>query len=158
MADAHKHFKAGLNRLALHKYSEAAGFFEEAMRLDGESGAMRPQMRYRSYCALSRALAGRPTHDHLRLCKEAADADNFDPVLQLNLAKVYARAGRITQALATIQRGLRLDPNHEGLTELLSKVDRRTPPILPRLGRDHAINRSIGRLRTLSLFRSSRAS
>ncbi|MCP3975580.1 MAG: tetratricopeptide repeat protein [bacterium] len=158
MADAHSHFKAGLKLLAQRKYQEATGFFKEAMRLDNESGAMRPQMRYRSYFGLCRALADRPTHDHLRLCKEAADADNFDPVLQLNLAKVYARAGRTTQALATIQRGLRLDPGHEGLTELLAKVDRRAPPILPRLGRDHAINRSIGRLRTLSLFRGSRAS
>ncbi len=158
MADAHKHFKTGLKCLAQRRYPEATGFFEEAMRIDAESGALRPQMRYRSYCGLSGALAGRPTHDHLRLCKEAADADTFDPVLQLNLAKVYARAGRITQALATIQLGLRLDPSHEGLTVLLSKVERRAPPILPRLGRDHAINRSIGRLRTLSLFRGSRAS
>jgi tetratricopeptide (TPR) repeat protein len=105
-------------------------------------------MRYRSFYGLSRALSKRPTLEDVKLCEQAAAADHYDPVLLLNLGKVYLRAGKTTRALLTLERGLQLEPEHAELRALYARADRRARPVLPAIGRDHALNRSLGRLRS----------
>jgi tetratricopeptide (TPR) repeat protein len=143
-----RRFRRGLELLARRRYADASVQFHAAIFVEDRQGALRPQMRYRSYYGLSRALSNRPTLEDVKLCEQAAAADNYDPVLLLNLGKVYLRAGKTTRALLTLERGLRLEPGHAELRALHAEADRRAKPVLPGIGRNHALNRSLGRLRS----------
>jgi len=146
-AISERHFKVGLDLFARGRYADAAVRFQAAIVSEQQGQVLRPQMRYRSYFGLSRALSRGAKLEDLKLCEMAAEADHFDPILQLNLGRVYLRAGKTTRALQTFRRGLRLDPNHQELIAAFSRADRRRKPVIAGLGRDHSFNRSLGRLR-----------
>ncbi|HXV77297.1 MAG TPA: hypothetical protein VD788_13345 [Candidatus Polarisedimenticolaceae bacterium] len=142
-----RHFERGLVLLQNRRYAEAALQFQVAVQLERELGAVRPQMRYRSFLGLSRTLAGRAKVEDVRLCEQAAKLDHFDPVLQLNLGKVYLRTGKRTRAITSFRLGLEMDPGNRELQQLFRRTDRRAAPVLPMLGRNHPVNVSLGRLR-----------
>ena len=50
-------------------------------------------------------------------------------------------------AVNTIERGLKLDPDHKGLLELKQEIGARRKPVLGFLGRDNPLNVFLGRLR-----------
>ena len=149
-----RHFNVGLGLLAQGKYSDAAVQFQAAIASEKQGQVLRPHMRYRSYYGLSRALSRGAKLEDVRLCEMAAEADHFDPVLQLNLGKVYLRAGKTTRALQTFRRGLRLDPLNEELLAAFRRADRRRNPVIWNLSRDHGLNRSLGRLRARFMVRA----
>lgn len=155
LADPERHYQSGLTLLNRGRYHEAVTQFQAALESEKERGAMRPQMRYLSYYGLSRALANRPTPEDVQICERAAAQDSFDATLLLNLGKVYLLTGKTTKALATFERGMKLDPNDRSLRAMFRRADRRARPPLPMLGRDHPLNRSLGRLRA-SLRRQSK--
>lgn len=144
---AHAHFRRGVAALAAGKPIDAVEHFQAALTADKAKGSPRPPMRYISYYGLSLALADRPTAQAVKACERAAARDSFDPVLFLNLGRVYLLAGMTTKALATFERGLRLDPGHRALRAALSGADRRSKPPLSMLSRDNPLNRSLGKLR-----------
>jgi predicted Zn-dependent protease len=144
---AEEHFRRGRGALAQRRPAAAARHFLAAMAREREIGVLRPQMRFLSYYGLSLAAGHKPTRQAIACCEQAASTDEHDVELQLNLARAYYLAGLPTRALAVVERGLRRDPGHRGLARLLGRIDRRSPPFLPALGRDHPLNRSIGRLR-----------
>lgn len=147
MKDPERHYRCGLGLLTQGRYADAAVHFHAAMLAEQEAGAVRPQMRYRSYYSLSRSLSGRLRPEELKLCEQAAAADAFDPILQLNLGKVYLRAGKTTRALQAFRRGLSLDPENAELRTMLARTDRRARPVVGGLDRDHPLNRALGRWR-----------
>jgi tetratricopeptide (TPR) repeat protein len=149
-----RHFRDGLGLLAQGRYADAAVRFQAAMTTEQQDQVLRPQMRYRSYYGLSRALSRGAKLEDVRLCEMAAEADHFDPVLQLNLGRVYLRAGKRTRALQTFRRGLKLDPNNDDLLAAFRQADRRSKPVIASLSRDHGLNRSLGRLRHRFLVRT----
>ena len=142
-----EHFQRGLQALAAGKPVRAVAHFQLAVETERGQAPVRAQMKYLSYYGFSLALAYKPTRESVAMCEEAAQEDSFDPELQANLGKVYLLAGKRSKALASIVRGIKLDPKHKRLKALLAKVDRRHPPLIPSLGRDHFINRTAGRLR-----------
>jgi len=146
-----EHFRDGLTALGAGRVSEASDHFRRAVAAEQRMGADRPQMRYVSFYGLSLALTKRATRTAIELCEKAAAHDSFDAVLLLNLGKVYLLSGRTSKALATYERGLLIDPSNKRLHAEMARLDRRAKPALPALGRDHVINRSLGRLRA-SLF------
>ena len=152
-AISERHFQVGLGLLAQGRYADAAVRFQAAIVSEKEGQVLRPQMRYRSYYGLSRALSRGAKLEDVKLCEMAAEADHFDPVLQLNLGRVYLRAGKTTRALRTFRRGLQLEPNNPELLTALLRADRRQKPVIPALSRDHSFNRSLGRLRARFLVR-----
>jgi len=141
------HYERGLALLEMRQFAKATVHFRAAMVIEQQQRVLRPSMRFASYYAVSRALDNKLTHDDLVICEQAAAKDDYDPVLQLNLAKVYLRAHKTVKALSTIRRGLKLDPANEPLRRLLVETDRRAKPVVPLLSRDHPLNRSLGRLR-----------
>lgn len=151
-----EHFLKGRAALSNRRPTQAARHFKAAMARERELGVMRPQMRFLSYYGLSMAAGFKPTRDAIACCEQAASQDDHDVELMLNLARAYWLAGLPTRALAAAARGLRHDPDHAGLTNLLHKIDRRAPPLVPGLGRDHPLNRSLGRLRALLTRRGGR--
>jgi tetratricopeptide (TPR) repeat protein len=141
-------FRRGLAHLNGANPAAAAAHFDAAMRAERTSGVGVKRPKYLSFYGLSLAAAYGPTHECLRACQRAAASDPLDADLQLNLGRVYLMAKKRTRALAAFERGLKLDPDHRGLLKIMAKAERRRPPVIAGLGRDHAINRSLGRLRS----------
>jgi tetratricopeptide (TPR) repeat protein len=150
---AESRFQEGLAALAAGRPAEASEHFKAALTLEKEHGALRPRMRHLSYYGLSLARAHRPTVQAVRLCEVAARQDPHDPECLLNLGRVYLMIGKTTSGLATLERGLRIEPGHDGLKRELAHADRRGRPVLPGAGRDHPLNRWLGRL--LARFRAT---
>jgi tetratricopeptide (TPR) repeat protein len=146
-----QHFQDGLNALEAGHPAEAVDHFRYAIAAEKKTGTARRQMRYVSYYGLSLVFSRRAARQGVELCEKAAARDSFDAVLQLNLGKAYRHVGRTTKALAAFERGLRLDSTNLRLSIEKSRLDRRARPFVPGLGRDHPLNRSLGRLKA-SLF------
>jgi hypothetical protein len=56
-------------------------------------------------------------------------------------------AGKTTKAMASFHRGLELAPRHKGLIAEYKRVDRRDPPPLSIVSRNHPVNKLLGKLR-----------
>jgi hypothetical protein len=67
--------------------------------------------------------------------------------LHLNLAEVYAAAGRRESAIYTLDRAMESFGPNIRLVKARSRVEKRRPPILPFLQRTNPLNKSLGRLR-----------
>lgn len=138
----------GLMAMVDGKYADAAACFRDAMELErNASDAGKCTARSLSYYGVAMALSDRPTPDAIRACEMAARADRWDPDLRLNLGRVLSLAGRRTKALEAFEAGLRLNPDHPALIAERRKIDRRKPPVLRFLGRDHSLNIMLGRVR-----------
>lgn len=151
------HYRDGLTALESGRPAEAADQFMYAIAAEKKTGSARPQMRFVSYYGLCLVLTQRAARQGIELCEKAAARDSFDPLLQLNLGRVYRVVGRTTKALEAFERGLRLDPANLRLRIERSRLDRRARPTVPVLGRDHPINRSFGRLKASLFTRRPRA-
>jgi hypothetical protein len=144
---AENSFRRGLVALVDGDARTAANHFQSAIVIERQQMVMRPQMRYLSYYGLSLALANGASAQAIQACEVASRADVYNPDLLLNLARVYAIAGKTSKALATLEVGLRLAPGHRGLRSEHAKIDRRGAPPLSVVSRDHMLNKWLGRLR-----------
>jgi tetratricopeptide (TPR) repeat protein len=140
-------FRKGLGYLAEDRPKEASEFFRRALELERQRSKTRLDMRYLSYYGLSLARAGLSTQIALQACRSAASRQHHDPVLLLNLGRVYLLTGRLSPALEAFERGLAICPDHKILLRERDQVDRRRRPAIPFLGRNNVLNRWIGRAR-----------
>ncbi len=147
-------FRKGLAALAGGDPAGAAEHFKQAIAIERQRSASRPQMRYVSFYGLASAMAYGVSVDAIRACERAARIDFYNPDLLLNLGKVYLMAGKSTRALIAFERGLRLSPSHGPLREALARIDRRARPVLPCIRRNHPVNRWLGRVRHSLVTRS----
>jgi hypothetical protein len=65
----------------------------------------------------------------------------------MNLVEVYALAGRREKALDRLDYALGLFGDDARLKQARCKVEKRRSPLLPFFGREHFLNRELGRLR-----------
>lgn len=144
---AESSFSQGLAAFTAARHAEAAEHFRAAMRIEKQRGVLRPDARFLSYYGLSLAKSTRPTPVAVKACERAADADPTNPVLLLNLGRIYLLAGLTPKALQCFERGIRFAPTHGPLLRELRGVERREKPLVPGLGRSHPINRWAGRVR-----------
>ena len=93
------------------------------------------------------ARAGLSERIALEACQTAVSRQKRDPILYLNLGRVYALAGKTVQALRAFEGGLRISPGHSLLLREMTAIDRRSKPVIPFLGRSHPLNRKLGQLR-----------
>jgi tetratricopeptide (TPR) repeat protein len=140
-------FRKGLEALADGNPAAAAELFQSAILIEVQHGVRRPQMRYLSFYGLSRAQAQGATPQTIQACETAARRDFFNPDLLLNLGRVFLLAGKTTRAMAAFQRGLELAPRHKALLAEHGKIDRREPPPLAIVAREHPLNKMLGKLR-----------
>ena len=83
----------------------------------------------------------------LRLCEHAIKIQYYEADNHWNLARVHVLAANRKQAVQALERALKLDPDHEGLLALKNEIGLRQPTVLKWLGREHPVNRLLGRLR-----------
>jgi len=144
---AENNFRRGLAALVDDNHRDAAVFFARAIEIQRQRAGDVPEPRYLSYYGFSLAKSRAVSREALDACARAAASGGPDPDLYLNLGRVYLLAGKTALALEAFSQGLRLVPGHAPLARELGRIDRRSAPVLPLLGRDHALNRYLGRLR-----------
>jgi hypothetical protein len=150
-------FRRGLVALVDGDPATAASHFKSAIAIERHQSVTRPEMRYLSYYGLSLALAHGATPDAIHACEVAVRGAFYDPHLLVNLSRVYLMAGKTTKALAALEHGLKRSPFHRGLRAEYAKVNRREPPPLSVVSRDHVLNIWLGRVRQSVRRRASKS-
>ena len=144
---AENYFKKGLSALVEHSFVDASESFRRALELDRERNKRQPDMRYLSYYGYSLAKGKLSTSTAIQACKTAVSRQKNDPLLFLNLGRVYVIAGKRSLAAEAFERALRLAPEDKTIRAELARVDRRGKPVIPGLSRDHGLNIWLGKLR-----------
>lgn len=83
----------------------------------------------------------------LKLCRRAIEIEFYQADNYYNLARMYLLLRRRKEAVDTIEGGLKVDPDHNGLSQLYEEIGRRREPVLRKMHRDHFLNRLLGKLR-----------
>jgi tetratricopeptide (TPR) repeat protein len=100
-----------------------------------------------SFFGLCMALIEKKYKPAIDLCKRAIELQFYNSDHYANLSRVYLAAGNRKKALETVEAGLKLDSDHEGLVEARRLVGVRSKPAVPFLDRTHPINVSLGQSR-----------
>jgi len=140
--------RQGFSEMKRGHYREAAALFHEALNLVRKRNQKAPEMLYLSYYGLCLASAGLSKATALQACTMAVSSRRQDPILYLNLGRVFRMMGRTVDAMQAFERGLSIAPDHERLARELARIDRRSNPVLACLNRDHLLNRYLGMWRS----------
>ena len=108
---------------------------------------------YLSFLGLSIARAERKWDRAAELCEIAVQLRRNECQFHLNLAEVYALAGRREKALDTLDAALASFGKDSRLVRARSRVEKRRLPVLAFLTRDHFLNRTFGKVRHRTLQR-----
>ena len=143
--EAFREFKTGLTFLRDNYANKALPHMRRAVELD------RNNPYYMSYLGVVLARSEQKWGEAERLCDSAVRMKRNQAQLYLNLAEVYATAGRRDEAMETLQSGLKFARRDVRLTIAMNKLTRRRAPVLSFLTRRHPINRQLGILRHRTL-------
>ena len=134
-------FRFGLAHLRDGQSFEALAAFRQAASIE-------PQNPYfLSYYGLALGQASRNWDEAEALCLAALRLRRQIPQLHLNLADLYRHRGRMADAVETLTDALRYTGRDARITEALTFFGVRRPPVFAFLGRNHPLNRYMGRMR-----------
>ncbi len=134
-------FREGMRFFQVGNYDVAIEFFKEVcdnVGVDDEN-----YNKYRSWLGVSQAMTG--DEGGVVLCRLAANGEERDAYVLLNLAKAELARGDRTKALRALERGLAVEASHKGLIEMMERLDRRRRPAIPFLSRNNVLNKLIGK-------------
>jgi Flp pilus assembly protein TadD len=143
--EAFREFKQGLNFLRDNYAGRALPHMQRAMELD------RSNPYYMSYLGVVLARSEQKWGEAERLCDAAVRMKRNQAQLYLNLAEVYAQAGRKDDAVDALQAGLKYARRDVRLTIAMNRLTRRREPVLSFLTRTHPVNRQLGMIRHRAL-------
>lgn len=143
---AEESFRQGLRALRDARTLEALALFEAAIELERRLGTSDIQARYLSYYGLCLALQGHRHRDGVYFCREATTREQYNADLFFNLGRACISARRRREAFDAFERGLRLQPEHEGIRKAMGLMGARRRPALPFLSRSNPVNVMLGRL------------
>jgi Flp pilus assembly protein TadD len=146
--EAFREFKQGLTLLRDNYAGKALPHMKRAVELEKNNPY------YMSYLGVVLARSEHKWGEAEKLCDGAVRMKRNQAQLYLNLAEVYATAGRRDEAVEALQAGLKFARRDIRLNIAMNKLTRRRSPVLSFLTRRHPLNRSLGKLRhqTLSLI------
>src|ERR1700740_2141391 len=139
--EAFKEFKQGLALLRENFAEKELTHIEKAAKREKNNPY------YMSYLGVVMARSEQKWAEAERLCDSAVRMKRNQAQLYLNLAEVYATAGRKDDAVDALQMGLKYARRDIRLTIAMNKLTPRRTPVLSFLGRRHPINRQLGILR-----------
>jgi tetratricopeptide (TPR) repeat protein len=102
---------------------------------------------YISFLGLSIARAEQNWEYASELCETAVELKRKEIKFHLNLVEVYALAGLREKALRRLDKASKIFGDDPRLKRFRLKMVERRPPVLPFLGRDHFLNRELGKFR-----------
>jgi Flp pilus assembly protein TadD len=146
--EAFREFKTGLTLLRDNYAIKALPHMRKAVDLDKNNPY------YMSYLGVVLARSEQKWGEAERLCDTAVRMKRNQAQLYLNLAEVYATAGRREDAVETLQSGLKFARRDVRLSIAMNRLTERRPPVLSFLERRHPLNRQLGMIRhkTLQMF------
>jgi Flp pilus assembly protein TadD len=139
--EAFREFKQGLTLLRDNYAGRALPHMQRAIELD------RNNPYYMSYLGVVLARSEQKWGEAERLCDAAVRMKRNQAQLYLNLAEVYATAGRRDEAVDALQAGLKFARRDVRLTIAMNRLMQRREPVLSFLTRKHPVNRQLGLLR-----------
>jgi Flp pilus assembly protein TadD len=139
--EAFREFKTGLTLLRDNYVNKALPHMRRAVDLDKNNPY------YMSYLGVVLARSEAKWGEAERLCDSAVRMKRNQAQLYLNLAEVYATAGRREEAVEALQTGLKFARRDVRLTIAMNKLTQRRSPVLTFLDRTHPLNRQLGLLR-----------
>lgn len=143
--EAFREFKQGLTLLRDNYAVKALPHMKRAAELE------RNNPYYMSYLGVVMARSERKWAEAERLCDAAVRLKRNQAQLYLNLAEVYATAGRRDDAVETLQAGLKFARRDVRLNIAMNRLIERRPPVFSFLARRHPLNRKLGMLRHRAL-------
>lgn len=100
-----------------------------------------------SYLGYGIALCEHRVREGLELCERAVKAGFYEPDNFLNLSRAHLLRKNRRAAVKWLDKGLKIDPNHEGLRNLQNDLGFRRAPVLPFLPRNSTFNIILGKAR-----------
>jgi tetratricopeptide (TPR) repeat protein len=134
-------FKHALRLMRNGYPDDALEFFRSAV----EQAKSNPY--YLSFLGVCIARAQKKWDEALELCQGALRMKRTEPQLYLNLAEVYASAGRRDEAIHILDGGLTYCGPDTRIRRARSRFGTRGSAILPFLDRHHFLNKNLGRIR-----------
>lgn len=139
--EAFREFKQGLSLLRDNYPVKALPHMQRAVDLD------RNNPYYMSYLGVVLARSEKKWAEAEKLCDSAVRMKRNQAQLYLNLAEVYATAGRRDDAVEALSAGLKFARRDVRLNIAMNRLAQRRAPVLAFLGRKHPLNRQLGILR-----------
>ena len=143
--EAFREFKQGLTLLRDNYAMKALPHMQRAVELE------RNNPYYMSYLGVVLARSEKKWGEAEKLCDGAVRLKRNQAQLYLNLAEVYATAGRREDAVEALQAGLKYARRDIRLTIAKNRLVTRRAPVFSFLERKHPFNRGLGRLRHRAL-------
>ncbi len=139
--NALEHYQVGVELLRRGFPEDAFGRLSQAILADSKSPCVQ------SAYALSLALARREWERAAQLAERAVEEEFYNPELHVNLGRIYLVGGKRGKAVQALRAALNVDPDNRAAHAELARLERRRRPVLSFFGRDHPLNRALGRLR-----------
>ena len=143
--EAFREFKTGLTLLRDNYATRALPHMRKAVDLDKNNPY------YMSYLGVVLARSEQKWAEAEQLCDSAVRMKRNQAQLYLNLAEVYATAGRRDDAVETLQAGLKFARRDVRLNLALNRLVQRRPPVFTFLSRRHPLNKGVGKIRHRTL-------
>lgn len=122
--------------------------FRKAMHLLVEALQIAPDNpHYLSYFGLCIANVERDFPRAIRYCREALDRLPTDPILYVNLGKVYRLRRDNATAHSVLLKAWSINKRHPAVATELVRMGIRRRPFVPFLSRSHWVNKYFGMLR-----------
>ena len=143
--EAFREFKQGLSLLRDNYAFKALPHMQRAVELE------RNNPYYMSYLGVVLARSEKKWAEAEKLCDSAVRLKRNQAQLYLNLAEVYATAGRRDDAVEALEAGMKYARRDVRLNIAMNRLATRKPPVLNFLARKHPLNRQLGILRHRAL-------
>src|ERR1700730_18203011 len=143
--EAFREFKQGLTLLRDNYAIKALPHMRRATDLDKNNPY------YMSYLGVVLARSEQQWGEAERLCDSAVRMKRNQAQLYLNLAEVYAAAGRRDEAVEALEAGLKFARRDVRLSIAMNRLMHRREPVFSFLRRTHPVNRQLGLLRHRAL-------
>ncbi len=123
-------------------YADAVKFLEQALKISPENPV------YLSTMGLCESMMGDPVkgEEKCMLALQLAGRER-DPMLYVNLGRVVLERGDRMKARDYFTKAYRMDNTNAPAALELSRMGVRKKPVVPFLGRNHPLNKYLGRLR-----------
>lgn len=137
-----KAIRDGIRLVRVGDYKNGLAALSEAYSRSGEKS---PDGL--SYYGLCLAIVEKKYKSAVELCKKAIEMQFYRADHYKNLTLVYLTTDHRKKAIEVMEKGLKINPEDEGLIKLRKEIGVRARPPIPFLSRSNPLNELLGRAR-----------
>jgi Flp pilus assembly protein TadD len=136
-------YTVALEKINRNRFRDALGDLIQALRIAPGNA------NYLSYFGLCLAQTEKDYERAIRVCFQALESSPKDPLMRVNLGKVYKLKGDNAVAHENFMRAWKLQKGHPSAAAELTRMGIRRPPFLTFLPRRSPANKYLGMLRAV---------